>query len=198
VRLNRHGWHRTRRCELATQGQCGSASASLGGCERNPGQPGRPKTNCRCASPAKALQRPVTIRFVGEMEGVSPQEFTIPPDVSRKKNAHGTGRLRAARATFRCSRRSAVRADAQNSRLDRGQAPPAGSAGRQWSWWLVIVIGMWTAILAGGLSLALVVGQKKLVHLSRPLILGQLGLLAAGSCWRASSTAAWVKLFTAG
>ncbi|MCE9565108.1 MAG: hypothetical protein K8U57_24010 [Planctomycetes bacterium] len=48
-----------------------------------------------------------------------------------------------------------------------------------WSWRLVLVIGVWTALLAIGLSLALVVGQNH--YLGRPWLTGrELGVVLAG------------------
>ncbi len=55
--------------------------------------------------------------------------------------------------------------------------PPAAKA--TWSWRLVLVIGLWTSLLATGLSLALVVGQNR--HLGRPWLSGrEAGVILVG------------------
>jgi hypothetical protein len=122
---------------------------------------------------------PVTIRFEGDMAGVSPQEFILPAGREQDEiTLTATGAALGTRDIQVIAVGNGVRADAPLKLVV--SSPAAGSAGPQWSWWLVLVIGMWTAILAGGLSLALVVGQNW--YLSRPLIsLSQLALLAAGS-----------------
>ncbi|MBN9121660.1 MAG: hypothetical protein J0I06_21370, partial [Planctomycetes bacterium] len=55
--------------------------------------------------------------------------------------------------------------------------PPTTTTSRgPWSWLLVLVIGLWTALLAVGLSLALVVGQNR--YLGRPWVSArQLGVI---------------------
>lgn len=69
-------------------------------------------------------------------------------------------------------------------------AQPVEAAASTWSWRLIIVLGFWTALLALGLSLALVMGQNW--YLSRPwlsrgqfvaVLLGSLvaGLIAGGA-----------------
>jgi hypothetical protein len=52
--------------------------------------------------------------------------------------------------------------------------PTAAMPISSWSWRLVLVIGAWTALLAIGLSLALVVGQNR--YLARPWLSGRQGL----------------------
>ena len=60
-----------------------------------------------------------------------------------------------------------------------GLTPPPPAAESTWSWRLVLVIGLWTALLAIGLSLALVIGQNR--YLARPwLSLREAAILIAG------------------
>jgi hypothetical protein len=60
----------------------------------------------------------------------------------------------------------------------------ASAAASAWSWRLILVIGLWTALLTIGLSLALIAGQNR--YLGRPWLSGNqavivtLGALAAG------------------
>jgi hypothetical protein len=120
---------------------------------------------------------PVTIRLEGDMAGVSPKEFTLP--AGREQDdiiLTAAGAALGARNIQVIAVGDGASADTQ---LKLVVAGPTGAA-PPWSWWLVLVIGMWTAILVGGLSLSLVVGQNW--YLARPwLSLGQFAILALGS-----------------
>jgi hypothetical protein len=120
---------------------------------------------------------PVMIRLVGDLEGVSPQEFILP--AGREQDdipLTATGAALGTRDIQVIAVGDGVRADAALKLVIAAPAAP----GAQWSWWLVLIIALWTALLAGGLSLALVVGQNW--YLSRSLLsVGQFAALALGS-----------------
>lgn len=121
---------------------------------------------------------PVTFRLEGDLAGVSPQEFTIPAE---RDDEEVTLRVSDATAGMRAIRVSATGNRVRTEgKFDLMVTVPAGPVGPQSSWWLVVVIGLWTALLALGLSLALVMGQNW--YLARPwLSLREFAVLAAGS-----------------
>src|SRR5262249_238894 len=107
---------------------------------------------------------PVTIRLQGDMDEVSPQEFTIPAE-----SEQGEMTL-VARDAPTGTREIDVVASGHGVRAEQSLLltveGPVGAAGPQWSWRLVFVIGIWTALLALGLSLAVVMGQNR--YVARP------------------------------
>ena len=126
----------------------------------------------------QAFTGPVTVRLEGDLTGLFPHEFTIPADKTETTvtltvtNAPvGTRDLRVRASS------SGVSAE---ERLSVMVASPVTASGPRWSWWIVLVIGFWTALLALGLSLALVMGQNWCLAKSL-LSWGQLAILLVGS-----------------
>ena len=120
---------------------------------------------------------PVVVRLAGDVEGVSPREFTIPAD---KDDAEVT---LSAEASLKGTHDLLVLASSGDVRAEgtlQVVAVSPANTGPQWSWWMVFVIGMWTSLLTFGLSLALVMGQNR--YLARPwLSLGEFAALVGGS-----------------
>jgi hypothetical protein len=98
---------------------------------------------------------PVKVRLEGDMADVSPKEFTIPEHLDEEEVI-----LRATNAVVG-TREIQVRARGKGVQAEETLrlvviAPPA----TRWSWSLLLVIGLWTSLLAVGLSLALVIAQN--------------------------------------
>ncbi|MBX9681127.1 MAG: hypothetical protein K2X38_20410 [Gemmataceae bacterium] len=122
---------------------------------------------------------PVHVRLEGNLSGVSPREFTIPADRDHVEVA-----IYASEDAVAEARSIRVIADSTAGRAEQSlQLIVAGRpniAGASWSWRMVFVIGLWTSLLALGLSAALVIGQNR--HLDRPwLSWGEFAILATGS-----------------
>ena len=121
---------------------------------------------------------PVTVRLEGDMDGVSPAVFVIPSGrddeevtLTATESSLGTREIRV---------RAASGSVQTEGKLQIIVAKPASTGGPRWSWWLIFVIGLWTALLTLGLSLALVMGQNW--YLARPwLSLGEFAVVTAGS-----------------
>lgn len=124
------------------------------------------------------LSGPVEVQLTGDVDGLSPTSFTIPADREEEEitltlggTAPGT---RDILVNARCG---ATRAE---KNLQMTVVGPVGPEGPRWSWWMIVVIGLWTAVLTLGLSLALVMGQNW--YLARPLVsLGELAVVLGGS-----------------
>jgi hypothetical protein len=128
---------------------------------------------------------PVTVRGSSPNRGVAAWEATIPAgrdSVEMKVTAFADAKegltpltLTAVGGTARAETETALE-------ITPPPPPPAlTKSGPGWSWLQVLIIGLWTALLAVGLSLALVAGQNR--YLGRSWLSGrQLGLiLACGS-----------------
>jgi hypothetical protein len=121
---------------------------------------------------------PVTVRLEGDLDGLSPREFTIPAErddyevmLSATNAAVGTREVRVSAASGTVHSERTIRISVVN--LTNADGP-------RWSWRLILVIGLWTALLTLGLSLALVMGQNG--YLARPwLSLGELAIITVGS-----------------
>lgn len=121
---------------------------------------------------------PVTVRLDGDMDGVSPEVFVIPSGrddeevtLTATESSLGTREIRVRAASGNVQ---------TEGKLQIIVAKPASTGGPRWSWWLIFVIGLWTALLTLGLSLALVMGQNW--YLARPwLSLGEFAVVTAGS-----------------
>jgi hypothetical protein len=120
----------------------------------------------------------VRVKLEGDLSGVSPREFNIPANRSEfeitlrtEDAAPGTRKILVAASGGGLHVEEPLRLIV---------IEPAAPVAPQWSWWLVIVIGLWTTLLALGLSMSLVVGQNW--YLSRPWLSPfELAVLAAGS-----------------
>ncbi len=122
------------------------------------------------------FEGPVTIRLEGETDGVKPLEFTVPADRDATEVELKTTGAAGKRALQVKAIGANVRAE---TKLDLVVLSPAGAEGPPWSWQLILVIGLWTALLATGLSFALAMGQNK--YLTRPLLSpSEAALLLAG------------------
>lgn len=128
---------------------------------------------------------PVKVSGTSPNRGVMAWEATIPADrdsVEMKVTAFADAKdgptplvLVAIGGTARAETESALE-------IALPLPPPAATAPPRmpWSWVLVLVIGLWTALLAVGLSLALVIGQNR--YLGRALLSGsQLAVILAAS-----------------
>jgi len=120
---------------------------------------------------------PVTIKLEGDLDGLSPHEFTIPADADEQELTLAAGSdARAGARSLRVTASGGGISTSANVMLTLSEGALAGSA---WSWGLVLVIGIWTALLAIGLSLALVMGQNW--YLAKPLLSpAQLLMILAG------------------
>jgi hypothetical protein len=133
----------------------------------------------------KGFTGPVRLKLAGNLDGLSPREATVPGDRTEARLE-----VKANRSAPLGNRDVRVIGTADSASAEKplafavDQAPPP-----QWSWGLILVIGLWTALLAIGLSLALVMGQNHYLgrvlfptDRLRPLLVGSLaaGLVAGG------------------
>jgi hypothetical protein len=118
---------------------------------------------------------PVMLTFGGDMNGIEPHSFVVRESITDGEiplvaddTAIGTWTIEVT-ATG-----DGVRAQ-QTFRL--AIVPPTGP---RWSWWMILCIGLWTSLLAGGLALFLVAGQNR--YVGRPLLSNrELAAIVAGS-----------------
>lgn len=124
------------------------------------------------------FEEPVQIRLASPVEGLSLDEATIPPDredVELILTADKTAKEGTVPLTLSAKGGKA----ASETKCSVEISPALPPATPPWSWRLVAVIGLWTALLAIGLSLALVIGQNR--YLSRPWLSGrQAGIILFG------------------
>jgi GYF domain 2 len=118
---------------------------------------------------------PVTMTFAGDLAGIAPTSFVVD-----ETQTDGEITLTAEDAALG-SRTIEVTATGAGVRAQQSFrltiAPPTGP---QWSWWTILCIGLWTALLAGGLALFLVAGQNR--YVGRPLLsVRELAVIVAGS-----------------
>ena len=118
---------------------------------------------------------PVTLTFTGDLAGITPTSFIV-----EETRSDGEIPLVAEDAALgtRTIEVTATGAGvhAQQTFLLNIAAP----TGPQWSWWMILCIGLWTALLAGGLALFLVAGQNR--YVGRPLLsLREIAAIALGS-----------------
>ncbi len=124
---------------------------------------------------------PVEIRLDGDLSGIRPSESSIPEDrddfeivLVATDAAVGSRDIRV-KASGRNAGGGAVDAEGALTLIVARPAPKS-----TWSWTLALVIGLWTALLAVGLSLALVIGQNR--YLGRPFLSTREGaMLTLGS-----------------
>jgi hypothetical protein len=115
----------------------------------------------------------VTLRCEGDLEGLSFPEVVIPAERTEADIV-----LTAASSTREGVRNIKVLASCSEARAEDTFRLTVGPALQTWSWLMVYITGLWTALLAVGLVLALVAGQNR--SLGRSLLPGQHALVLAG------------------
>ena len=118
---------------------------------------------------------PVTMTFVGDLAGITPRSFVVDDALTDGEIALVADDAAVGVRTIEVvASGDGVRAQ-QTFRLTI-----AAPAGPQWSWWMILCIGLWTSLLACGLALFLVAGQNR--YVGRPLLsLREVTAIVAGS-----------------
>ncbi|MCS7016949.1 MAG: DUF2135 domain-containing protein [Gemmatales bacterium] len=121
----------------------------------------------------------VRLRLEGDTEGLAPTNLEVPAEKDE-----GEFKLSATKEAQPGQRRLRIIAEGPGGLRDEQgitlEVVAASAAAAEWSWWTVVVVGLWTSLLAVGLSVLLVAGQNW--YLGRSLLQAQeIGVLAAGS-----------------
>ena len=128
------------------------------------------------AGPRLISTGPVTLtNFAGDLAGIAPTSFVVDEGRTDGEIALTAENAALGSRTIEVAAVGAGVHAQQSFRLTI--APPTGP---QWSWWTILCIGLWTALLAGGLALFLVAGQNR--YVGRPLLsFRELAVIALGS-----------------
>jgi hypothetical protein len=116
---------------------------------------------------------PVVLRLAGDLAGLTAPEVSVAEDSSEAEvpvTATGAAPGRRELTVW-------ARGEAGKPEVSVPLALTVKASAPAWSWLLLGVIGLWTALLAVGLALALVMGQNR--FLARPLLSGRQALLVA-------------------
>jgi hypothetical protein len=118
---------------------------------------------------------PVTLTFSGDLAGMTPTSFVVDEATTDGEIPLVAGDATIGTRTIEVTATGAGVHAAQTFRLS-----VAAPTGPPWSWWMILCIGLWTALLACGLALALVAGQNR--YVGRPLVsLREAAAIVAGS-----------------
>ena len=139
----------------------------------------RIQQHCRNQFPYRLVRErfsgPVTLTFAGDLAGMTPTSLVVDEGIT-----DGEIGLAVDDAAIGTRKIEVAATGAGVHAIETFRLTIAAPSGPQWSWWMILRTGLWTALLAGGLALFLVAGQNR--YVGRPLLsLREVAAIALGS-----------------